>query len=85
LAIYPPIIAPTKKTKFQDCVFQSKSKNFTRFPAPAIVQSVRKFEENPKDFPKKSIKNMTVEMMIPENHHGQGCIKKSSMGLGLGV
>jgi hypothetical protein len=41
---------------------------------------VRKLDENPKLFPKKSIKNITAEMTIPENHHGQGCIKKSSMG-----
>jgi hypothetical protein len=41
---------------------------------------VRKLEEKPKLFPKKSIRNITAEIMIPENHHGQGCIIKSSMG-----
>jgi hypothetical protein len=55
----------------------------TRFPAPAIEQIVLRLEEKPKLFPKKSIKNITVAMIIPENHQGQGDIKKSSMGLGL--
>jgi hypothetical protein len=69
-------MAPTRKTRFQDWVFQSKSKNLTRFPAPAKVQMVRRLEEKPKVFPKNNIKNITVAMMIPENHQGQGCIKK---------
>jgi hypothetical protein len=40
-------------------------------------------EEKPKLFPKKSIKNITEAMIIPENHQGQGDIKNSSMGNGF--
>jgi hypothetical protein len=54
-----------------------KSKNLTFFPAPEIVQIVLKFDENPKDFPKKIIANMINEIIIPENHHDHGIVNNS--------
>jgi hypothetical protein len=72
-AINPPSIAPTKNTRFQLCVFQSKSKNLVDFPRPAAEQIVLKFEENPKDCPKYNKKNMIAAIIMPENHQDHGC------------
>jgi hypothetical protein len=41
------------------------------------VQIVLKFDENPKDFPKKIIANMINEIIIPENHHDHGIVNNS--------
>jgi hypothetical protein len=37
-----------------------------------MAQMVRRLEENPKDFPKKSSENIMAEMTIPETHQDQG-------------
>ncbi len=76
-AINPPIMVPSIKTKFHCCDFQLKSKNLIHFPAPAMEQTVLRFEENPNDCPKKRRMNITVAMTMPEVHHGQGCDKNS--------
>jgi len=47
--INPPIIAPTKKTRFQTWVFQLKLKKLTDFPKPAAEHIVRKLDEKPND------------------------------------
>ena len=74
-AIKPPMIAPTKNTRFHICNFQLKSKNLTFFPAPDAEQMVLRLDEKPNDFPKYKRNNMIAAIMAPENHHDHVCVK----------
>ena len=49
LAINPPMMAPTKKTRFQIWFFQLKLKKLIFFPTPVAAQMVLKLDEKPKD------------------------------------
>lgn len=73
----PPIIAPTRKRRFQRCDFQSKLKKLFRLPAPAILQMVLKLEEKPKLLPQKTSINMINTIIMPEKYHDQGCLINS--------
>jgi len=70
-------MAPTKKTRFQICVFHLKSKNFAFLPNPAAAHIVLKLEEKPNDCPKYKRKNMMPAIIAPENHQDQVCVKSS--------
>src|SRR5690606_622429 len=76
---HPPIMEPIRKRRFHRCDFQSKSKNLTRLPAPAIVQMVRKLDEKPKVFPQKIRMSMTAVISKPEMYQGQGCLMNSTI------
>src|SRR5690606_37536741 len=70
---HPPIIEPSKKRRFQRSARQLKSKNLTRFPAPAREQMVCRLEEKPNLFPQKMSISITAVISKPEIYQGQGC------------
>src|SRR5690554_5643944 len=71
--IKPPMIAPTKKRRFQRCDFQSKLKKSQLAPAPMAEQRVRKFDEKPKLLPSRVSVSMIRPTSPPPTYHGQGC------------
>src|SRR5690606_1551119 len=71
--IKPPIIAPTKKSRFQRCDFQSKLKKSQLAPAPMAEQRVLKFDEKPKFLPNTVRVSMISPTSPPPMYHGQGC------------
>lgn len=78
---HPPIIAPSRKSRFHRCAFQSKLKKLLRLPAPAMLQMVRKLAEKPKLFPQKISISIITTMTIPEKYQGQGCLINSIISM----
>ena len=70
-ATNPPAIAPMITARFQRCARQSKLKNGTIFPAPAIEHKDRRFEDIPKTFPNQVSISITAPIKTPEMYQGQ--------------